>query len=376
MGRVAKYKKVKSFDPYSKKNNGQVDLSTVGVWGFGDSGRKVKKRSRRAEQLRQKNKKKRMNDKEYGGFDLPPTDTCGDDFDLSDIVGTVKKQKKVMIDNSDDGKVGKDAAAAASNNNNDDNKKLSATKSTSATAAIEDDYVVDEKKVARILKLEQHDIEKKQKQNLENELYKRRDGESRNAYLKRTKKETRSIIQQTHQKQYNPEKRQRKKEFLTNKKKKQKKGNLDDGVRGRGGGSSGSSGRWGGGGGGGDTDGDDDDAFAGGRNGKRYSRTNDDDDDDDTDRNEKDTMIVFGEQVERPPVFRQLPRGAKQQSKQSATKKKGSNKKKNDDKNAKTTMTEEEIDAESHAMDLMRRKIQAQYAAIKRSRRQHGDFHL
>ena len=370
MGRVAKYKKVKSFDPYSKKNNGQVDLSTVGVWGFGDSGRKVKKRSRRAEQLRQKNKKKRMNDKEYGGFDLPPTDTCGDDFDLSDIVGTVKKQKKVMIDNSEDGKVGKDAAAAASNNNNnDDNKKLSATKSTSATAAIEDDYVVDEKKVARILKLEQHDIEKKQKQNLENELYKRRDGESRNAYLKRTKKETRSIIQQTHQKQYNPEKRQRKKEFLSNKKKKQKKNGSYGGFETTNDGEGGRGGQWGAGG---DND-DDDDVFEGGRNGNRYSRANDDDD---TDRNGKDTMIVFGEQVERPPVFRQLPRGAAAKKQQQSRKAAAKNNSKKNDKNAKATMTEEEIDAESHAMDLVRRKIQAQYAAIKRSRRQHGDFHL
>jgi hypothetical protein len=35
MGRVAKYKKVKSFDPYSKKNRGNVDLGQVGVWGLG-----------------------------------------------------------------------------------------------------------------------------------------------------------------------------------------------------------------------------------------------------------------------------------------------------------------------------------------------------
>ena len=58
MGRVAKYKKVKSFDPYSKKNGGNVDLSKVGVWGLGDNGRKAKKRSRRAEVLR-RNKKRR-----------------------------------------------------------------------------------------------------------------------------------------------------------------------------------------------------------------------------------------------------------------------------------------------------------------------------
>ena len=72
MGRVAKYKKVKSFDPYSSKNRGNVNLNQVGIWGLGDSGRKTKKRSRRAEQLRSENKKKRVNNltKNGGGFDL------------------------------------------------------------------------------------------------------------------------------------------------------------------------------------------------------------------------------------------------------------------------------------------------------------------
>jgi hypothetical protein len=52
MGRVAKYKKIKACDPYSKKNGGRVDLKKVGMWGLGGSDRKAKKRSQKSELLR------------------------------------------------------------------------------------------------------------------------------------------------------------------------------------------------------------------------------------------------------------------------------------------------------------------------------------
>ena len=364
MGRVAKYKKVKSFDPYSSKNRGNVNLNQVGIWGLGDSGRKTKKRSRRAEQLRSKNKKKRVNNltKNGGGFDLPPTER-EDEFDLNDLMGSVKKQKIANPNDDDHG--------------HDDNitKQLpppTATKgdrfeTTGNSASIATTGEEEEKKVARLLKLEEHDIEKAEKQKLEQEMFQRQAGESKNAYRKRTKNETRQIIQQSHMKQHNPEKRQRKKEFLTNKKKQKKSSSAS---------SSSNSNGWNSNGG---------DSSGGWKNRRSEGQQDNDDYDSDDHYNKKvnkdidETRIVFGEQVERPPVFRQLPRGAtatKQNKKRSKN-----NKFKQENTTTTTTtatksMTEEEIDAERHAMDTMRRKIQAQYAAIKLSRRQNGDFHL
>jgi len=94
MGRVSKYKKIKACDPYSKKNGGNVDLSTVGIWGLGDNGRKKKRKSRTAERLKaQKGKKhkKNKNNDDGDGFDLPPSEA--DEFDLMDLMGSVKKQE-------------------------------------------------------------------------------------------------------------------------------------------------------------------------------------------------------------------------------------------------------------------------------------------
>merc|ERR1712174_89224 len=72
--------------------------------------------------------------------------------------------------------------------------------------------------------------------------------------------------------------------------------------------------------------------------------------------NSYDTSVRFGEQAERPPTFRQIPRGAKKTSKattQSSKSAKGE------------SMSEHQIEAEKNAMELMRRRVQAQYKAIK-----------
>ncbi|KAL7479748.1 hypothetical protein ACHAW6_005472 [Cyclotella cf. meneghiniana] len=101
MGRVARYKKVKSIDPFSKTRS----------WtdGVGDASnlRRVKKRSKTAQKLKeQKNSKlqrrlcrnnlektKRGGSNGWSdndGYDLPPD---GDDeFDINDLLGSVKKQ--------------------------------------------------------------------------------------------------------------------------------------------------------------------------------------------------------------------------------------------------------------------------------------------
>ena len=72
---------------------------------------------------------------------------------------------------------------------------------------------------------------------------------------------------------------------------------------------------------------------------------------------------------ERPPIFRQTPRGGKSKSKTSSqivnktsAKSKG--------------MSDAQIEAEIGAMEIMRRRVQAQYAAIKSKRKIDNDFHL
>ena len=83
------------------------------------------------------------------------------------------------------------------------------------------------------------------------------------------------------------------------------------------------------------------------------------------------TQVHFGEQAERPPVFHQLPRGAKKSKGNVTTTTTTTGK-----RPGSTLQREEDIEAERQAMDLMRRKVQAQYAAIKAKRKQAGDFHL
>ncbi|KAL3802954.1 hypothetical protein HJC23_011577 [Cyclotella cryptica] len=102
MGRVARYKKVKSVDPFAKARS----------WtdGVGDASnlRRVKKRSKTAQKLKeQKNnklqrrlrgksleKKKRGGSNGWGdddGFDLPPDGE--DEFEINDMLGSIKKQR-------------------------------------------------------------------------------------------------------------------------------------------------------------------------------------------------------------------------------------------------------------------------------------------
>ena len=318
MGRVSKYKKIKSVDPYSKKNGGKVDLSTVGMWGLGDNGRKAKKRSRRSEHLRaSRNKRPRSADEE--GFDLP---VKKDEFDLKDLVGSVKKQKL--------------PALLKDNNNGNDADLFSVDRvAVNGNVASIPKTDEDEKKAARLLKVREQ--VKRETEKKEAKKHARMEGESKNAYSKRTKAETRQIIKQSTETK-NSEKKEKKKEFLKNKKKNKKRGSASYGIAGEA-------------------------ELRGGR-----------------DDGESESLITgeraiamadevrFGEQAERPPVFRQLPRGAKAE--------KDGPKTKAAKKAAAKGMTEDEVEAESNAMELMRRKIQAQYAAIKVKRRRAGDFHL
>ena len=345
MGRVSKYKKIKSCDPFSKKNKGKTagggDL--VGVWGLGDNGRKQKKRSRTAEKLKAaKNKKNKKyassssnNDNDL--FDLPPTD--GDEFDMKDLMGSVKKQKLETNDLFQDDKIKSITSST-----------VSTTSTTGGTAVASNIPITDqdETKVARLLKLENQITHKEKQKTLDSQ--KRMEGESKRAYAKRTKAETRQIIKQTSTKR-NLEKLQRKKEFMNNKKKKKKRGGMsvpsDDPFR---------------------YDDDDEDDY---NRGTTAAATKNDDGGIITGERAVAAMaadtVKFGEQAERPPVFRQLPRGAKSSS-SSKTK---------SNQNTSEPMSEAQISAESNAMEMIRRRVQAQYAAIRSKRRQAGEsFHL
>lgn len=92
MGRVARYKKVKSIDPFAKNNTWTSDQ------GDKSSLRRVKRKSKTAlrlkeQKLRQRKGKKGAGSNGWGcddGYDLPPEG--GDEFDMADLMGSVKKQ--------------------------------------------------------------------------------------------------------------------------------------------------------------------------------------------------------------------------------------------------------------------------------------------
>jgi hypothetical protein len=367
MGRVARYKKIRTCDPFSKKNGGRIDLSTVGIWGLGDNGRKLKKKSRTAERLKCKakripftkgkdrnnrnNKSSIINNNNNnsiasGGFDLPPDEA--DEFDLNDLTGSIQTQRGpiALIDDDQNGK----GAPSSSNMKLDTNdptviQEDKIVTSTGNTASIPKTDR-DEAKVNRLLKLDKQVADKEERKKLDGHA--RMDGESKRAYARRTKVETRQIIKKTTTIK-NPEKLQRKKEFLKNKKKNKKGRGTSNAAFD-------------------DEDGNDDGWAMDGRSksdshsslvtGERAMAAM------------KADPVHFGEQAERPPVFRQLPRGARQSNESDNTSwmKTESGKSKG--------MTTLQVAEEQDAMEMMRRRVQAQYAAIKLKRRQDGDFHL
>ena len=328
MGRVARYKKIKSFDPYSRENGGRVQLDRVGVWGLGDNGQKPKKRSKTSEKLRaRKRKRKRVVD-EYSkneGFDVPPE--AGDDFNLEDLVGTLKKQ--VPAQNNEAITVPA-ASAPRTSVKTSIGESQKAKASDTTTSAVEDDD--DHMKANKLLKLEQQVLPKSSNATTTG---KRMEGESKRAYHRRVKAETRQIIKEQRQENRNPEKKQRKKDFL-NKKKKRKGANRVDLGRSQGNDADVDGGTYG-----------DNDILVTAELAIAAR--------------EVETAVRFGEQAERPPSFRQLPRGATRKAQKHVSGR---------------AMDEQDVAAEQEAMELVRRKALAQYQAIKVKRRSLGDFHL
>lgn len=352
MGRVARYKKIKKCDPYSKENGGRLVLDRVGVWGFGDNGRKAKKRSKTAEKLRLLRKKRESSasattssssnkkQQRWGGddFDAPPV--AGDDFDLADLLGTLKKDKPIVETTVAATKI---SVPVTTKTDLATTTTTTSVASKPATTAVHEDEQVQE---AKLLKVDKQ-LQKKESSSSFTVSLGRMEGESKRAYNRRVKAETRQIIKNQKVDNRNPEKKKRKKEFLNNKKKKkQKKGQWTAGN---------------------DSDEDND--------------NNSDDDDHNAPEAKKggfvtgeqavaarDIAVKFGEQAERPPEFRQLPRGATKKKAPGSTSMMASSK--------AHPMSQTRIAAEQEAMEVMRRKVQAQYAVIKSRRRSNRDFHL
>jgi hypothetical protein len=283
----------------------------------------------------------------------------GDDFDLNDLVGSLKKEQlppevttaftttsytpSTSIAPPKDSEVkSKSDIPSSSSDTFVPNPTLeSVANSNSSKTSTKEVIAVDDEKLHK--KLEAQLVSNK------STIVKsegRMVGESKNAYSKRVKQETRQIIQRANQQAHNPEKRLKKKEFLTMKKKNGKKRK------------------------------------------NKFINDNDDNDvsqvDDDNDNQneisgklltgeqavaarERATRVQFGEQAERPPNFTQLPRGANPI---------GTMKKPKLTSSSTNIRSQQEIDAEALAMDRIRMKVQAQYAEIKARRRNNGDFHL
>mmetsp|Transcript_11286 Transcript_11286/g.21109 ORF Transcript_11286/g.21109 Transcript_11286/m.21109 type:complete len:352 (-) Transcript_11286:62-1117(-) len=351
MGRVARYKKVKACE--------KVYTGDEYVWGTKFSV-KNKKRSATAENHHQR-KLKRKGYHDDGGRDLPPDGK--DDFNLSDFV--VKKEKKrrpedglapfkhpTVVPSSfsagtSDGPVKPQAIVK--------NDKVKIGNTIVQCSIPLDDR--EEIRAAKLLKIDPKTGKSTSKQNARQvSIEGRRKGESMNAFHRRLKEETVNALAENYRKQREPqdeaqmEKIQRKKEYAKMRKLK-KKGKLvgrRDAFA--------------------EDDEDDDDYYF---DSKR--RTNNADDSDGFITGEQAAARAsFLEQVEEPPVFNQLPRGAVNKSKlRMASASVKSNSK------GSRRMDEDDIKAEQTMMEIMRRKVQAQYAIMKAKRKQEGSsFHL
>jgi hypothetical protein len=392
MGRVSKYKKIKACDITTRGKNGAAGGTNAGFasgWGYGNDGRKAKKKSLTAihhQKRKAMEKSKRKQQQEpHGGqghkerhFNAAPPEE--DEFDLADL-NTVKQHKRQRLDH---GLITvaptaitptSDTAAAAAaidtppidTTPGDDGNGVSASKWNNAT----NDEALREARFLKVVSRENTQQLMKQQSaqapggkgnnNKVAPIKGRMEGESMRAFERRLREETRLILRQEvkegagSRNNANPEKYAKKKEFLKNKKAKKKAP-------------------------------------------KRSSRDMDSDDDEDDNHNYNansgstggsdgfmtgeravaaaaaaSRSPAFGEQAERPPVFTLLPRGARALEK--ARQAKTMMNKKNVAANDNGTK-ESKIEAEQRSMEAMRNKVQAQYELIKARRKEAGDFHL
>lgn len=321
MGRVAKYKKTKS--SLKEYKGGEY------VWGT-QTISKSKKRSQTAEKHLKKKLKRR--DTENDGFNLPGGK---DEFDLSDFVVKKQKLKKPGEELATPPMQQVTVAPSHGFSTKITNKVKIGGKLVSCSIPQNER---DEKKLARSLNIDTKTGKSTNKAKKEASIEGRRQGESMNAFHKRLKLETQMALADDFNRKKRKEvsedsdtitKSQRRKEYM--KKKKLKKNapihisHKEENLPARE---------------------ESEDNFITGEQAAK--------------------QISFLEQAERPPIFNQLPRGAKSKSKL---------KMKGVDSNG-NKMDKVKIKAEQDAMEAMKRKVQAQYAILKAKRKQGGNFHL
>lgn len=337
MGRVSRYKKTKAFDKHHR--GGEY------VWGTTDLS-KQKKRSKTATKLLEKKLKRKQEIHNNGGFNTPVEK---DDFDLKDMI--VKKTKRARLDEilksesvSSLPSVApslKPKAVVTAN-------KVNVAGKTVSVSIPEDDTA--EKRAVRSLNIDLKTGQTKaeRKSTVEN----RRPGESMTAFRQRMKITVKKALSDNLNKaklsssvtkdesDTNVEEKlsrsQKKKEYLKMKKKAKKAKSQ------------------------GNASGYDSDNYA-----PLYNNGNHNDNNDKPrllTGEEAAAQISFLEQADRPPIFNYLPRGAQKKSKLHMN---------GADSEAdfkKAAMNDEQIKAEQNSFEVMRRKVQAQYALLRAKR--------
>lgn len=288
MGRVSRYKKVKQC--YNNSN------SAFGAWGFQDVVQ-PRKRSRTAQRLKPRDHSNNLRNT------APENEE--DEFDLR----TLHVRKKRVVENPLQAASTKEAETRLGNKN----LPTATTAVVVATSKQQQKPTTVTEETPEDAKLFRQ-ISKQMKQDELNDFKKsmeRNKGESKRAYRRRLKLETRNIIQQAQApKHQNAEKKEKKKEFLKQKKKRKREGAAAA-------------------------------TAIAAQPQQRQQQPAEDDDVDDAPRPEP---VVFGDCVERPPVFTQLPRGATRNR-----------------------------HGPSSSIEALRDQVQKQYAALREKRRQqHG----
>jgi len=286
MGRVARYKKIKAFDPCAKRKAGAPDpLYEV---------RRGKRRKHNAKPI---------------AFDLPPQPDNFPTFPKSKAVKasieTVAVQKSGLSSSLGFQVLDLKEEARMARMMREDGRSIANKKKAAPD------------KKSNVTNANTHGNTNKPSNVLE-----RLDGESMRAFERRVKQETAHILRREIR-PLGTKKKEKRKEFLKMKKA-QKKNKGSTGSR----------------------------AMSGG--GTNYASS-------DEEVGYTNDEVVFGEQAERPPEFKQLPRGAKEKS---SIKKNGS------------LLDNDKQITEQRNLEMLRRKVQAQYEKVKTKRKKAGDFHL
>jgi hypothetical protein len=340
MGRVARYKKVRSIDPFAKNGSWKSDVGDCATL------KRVKKKSKTAlkmkeqklSKLKQRTRGKKGDDDIAGrrgggsngwgdddGYDLAPDG--GDEFDMSDLMGSVKKQRHksnlLLEDNASGGSATQVLTPVASYtkppSNGNISKSSAPSAATKANAKNKNDSIVTitaKTPTRDIIAACSNPVPPKKKSNVDSSS---------------------GISKQDKRKAF----------FEKKKLKKRKRGGTEDD--------------------------DDDDDYNANRNAetkfteKKHLVKQ---------QNYSDTMVTrtpaFDVQVERPPTFTMLPRGANKLAKNQ----KGANHHRDGVDNSvgekcsdDAMATAQRIRKEKQDMEAMRDRVMKQYAILRESRR-------